>query len=208
MREADLRPKVWVVDDDEAIRRSLGKLLSEGGYEPILLASAEEFLARADPMGGCLLLDLRLDGMDGRELQSEIHRRGWPYSIVFLTGHGDVTSGVEAMKQGAVDFLLKPVRAQKLFEALRVACERHSQMRRQVAEQQEWFAQIATLSQREREVLELVLQGMLNKQIAGRLKIALRTVKLHRSNMFIKLKVNSVAEIARRAERLGLPAVR
>lgn len=199
------KPKVWVVEDDEAMRHSLGRLLSVGGYEPVLLSSAEEFLRSAPPAGGCLLLDLRLEGMDGRALQAELKQRDWPYAIVFLTGHGDIPTGVAAMKDGAIDFLLKPVRARELFDALQKAFGRYEQILSARAERREWALALAELSEREREVLKLVVEGLLNKQIAGRLGIALRTVKLHRANMLAKLKIGSVAELARKVERLGLP---
>lgn len=197
--------EVWVVEDDDAMRKSLDRLLREGGYEPRLLASAEEFLDQAGPVGGCLLLDLKLAGMDGRKLQDELLARRWPFAIVFLTGHGDVSTGVEAMKQGAVDFLLKPVRAQQLFEALKAAERRVETLRARLTERAEWIRRLEDLSAREREVLDLVVEGKLNKQIAGILGIALRTVKLHRANMLVKLGVESVAELARKVERCGLP---
>lgn len=195
---------VYVVDDDEAVRRGISHLLRAEGLHAVTFASAEEFLASgADRAGGCLLLDLRMPGMDGRALQEEIVRRGSRLGLVFLTGHGELDVGVEAMKSGAVDFLRKPARPQQLVDAVGRALERSRRACRADGELAAWRARLASLSARERDVLRLVLEGSLNKQIAAAMGISLRTAKFHRANVMSKMTVSSVAELARDAARFG-----
>jgi FixJ family two-component response regulator len=197
--------RIHVVDDDASMRTSLARLLSGAGYEVQLFATAEEFLAAAGPSTeGCILLDLRLPGASGLELQDLLAARGCMASIVFLTAHGDVTAGVRAMKHGALDFLQKPIAADELFAAVASALNRDATARRQRAELGELRALADTLSFREREVWLRVVDGQLNKQIAHDLGIVERTVKLHRKAAMDKLRAQSVAGLVRIAERLGL----
>jgi FixJ family two-component response regulator len=199
------RPTVHVVDDDASTRRSLARLLGGAGYDVRLYTAAEDLLSVAGPaLTGCLLLDLRLPGLSGLELQDVLAERGCSAPIVFLTGHGDVAASVRAMKRGAADFLQKPVVADELFAAIASAVARDASGRQQGAELAELRALVATLSDRQRDVWLRVVRGQLNKQIAHDLGIVDRTVKLHRAKAMEKLRVRSTAELARIAERLGL----
>jgi FixJ family two-component response regulator len=196
---------VHVVEDDGATRRSLVRLLGGAGYRALLYASAEEFLAVAGPsVTGCILLDLRLPGASGLELQDRLAERGCSAPIVFLTAHGDVPASVRAIKRGALDFLQKPVAADTLFAALDAALARGAEERQQAAELAELRRLAATLSERQREVWLRVVRGQLNKQIAGELGIVERTVKLHRAKAMEKLRASSAADLVRIAARLGL----
>jgi FixJ family two-component response regulator len=187
------------------MRTSLARLLSGAGYEVASYASAEEFLEVAGPaLTGCILLDLRLPGISGLELQRELAARGCLASIVFLTAHGDVPTGVRAMKGGALDFLVKPVAADELFAAIAAAAGREADTRRQREEATGLRARVESLSGREREVWLRVARGDLNKQIAHDLGIGERTVKLHRARAMEKLGARSTADLVRIAERLGL----
>ncbi len=201
-------PTVHIVDDDDSMRRSLARLLGGAGYPIVPYATAEEFLAAAGPaLTGCLLLDLRLPGASGLELQDLIVDRGCALPIVFLTGHGDVPASVRAMKRGAVDFLQKPVIADQLFAAVSAALARDDARRQQVQVESDLAAlreRVAALSDRQREVWLRVVRGELNKQIAIDLGIVDRTVKLHRAKAMEKLGARSAADLVRIAERLGL----
>jgi FixJ family two-component response regulator len=201
-------PTVHIVDDDDSMRRSLARLLGGAGYPIVPYATAEEFLAAAGPaLTGCLLLDLRLPGASGLELQDLIVDRGCALPIVFLTGHGDVPASVRAMKRGAVDFLQKPVIADQLFAAVSAALARDDARRQQVQVESDLAAlreRVAALSDRQREVWLRVVRGELNKQIAIDLGIVDRTVKLHRAKAMEKLGARSTADLVRIAERLGL----
>ncbi|MFN8092911.1 MAG: response regulator [Vicinamibacteria bacterium] len=196
---------VHVVDDDASMRRSLARLLTGAGFQVALHATAEELLAVAGPkLTGCLLLDLRLPGASGLELQERLAERGCVAPIVFLTGHGDVAAGVRAMKNGAVDFLQKPVAADELFAAVRGALERVAGGGAGGVELAELRALAATLSERQRDVWLRVASGQLNKQIAHDLGLVERTVKLHRAKAMEKLRARSTADLVKIAERLGL----
>lgn len=197
--------RVHIVDDEDAVRTALARLLRGAGHEVAAYGSAEAFLAVAGPaLSGCILLDLRLPGANGLELQEQLVRRGCLAQIVFLTGHGDVAAGVRAMKMGAVDFLQKPVSDDELLSAVAAALERDGAARRQREELDELRARCATLTEREREVWLEVVRGRLNKQVAGDLGIVERTVKAHRAKVMEKLRADSSAELVRIAERLGL----
>ncbi len=204
MNRAD---QLHVVDDEEAVRTALGRLLRAAGYEVTLYASAEAILAAAGPgLAGCILLDLRLPGASGLEVQERLAQRGCSAQVVFLTGDGDVGAGVRAMKRGAVDFLEKPVADDELLATVASALERDDRARRLRAEFDELNALVGTLTGREREVWLEVVSGRLNKQIAGRLGIVERTVKAHRASVMVKLRAGSTADLVRIAERLGLSA--
>jgi len=196
---------IHVVDDDASMRTSLFRLLGGAGYEVVLYATAEELLAVAGPaLTGCILLDLRLPGASGLELQDRLAERSCRAPVVFLTGHGDVPASVRAMKRGAVDFLQKPVAADELLAAVASALARDAAARRHLGDLAELRALAATLSERQREVWLRVARGQLNKQIAYDLGLVERTVKLHRAKAMGKLRARSTADLVRIAERLGL----
>jgi FixJ family two-component response regulator len=199
------RGMVFLVEDDEALRRATTRLLEACGFGVRPFAAAEEFLAAFDSAApGCLLLDLRLPGQSGLELQRTLERRGDMPPIVFLTGHADVPTSVFAMKRGAVDFLEKPVRDEDLIAALERALEVDEETRRERGDRARIEKRYATLTPREREVLTLIVAGRLNKQTALELGIAERTVKLHRARVLEKMGADSVADLVRMAEMLGL----
>ncbi len=200
MSEAAL---IHVVDDDESLRTSMLRLLGAAGFEARGYASTGEFLLQAPPdRPGCILLDLRMPGPSGLELQAALQRQGVALPVVFMTGHGDVASSVRAMQAGAVDFLTKPVKRETLFEALQRALERDAQERSRREEAAALRARFATLTSRERQVVDAIASGKLNKQVAHDLGIAERTVKLYRARAMAKLAVGSPAELGRLAERL------
>lgn len=201
------RARIHVVDDEAAVRTALGRLLRSAGYEVALYESAEAIIATAGTgLSGCVLLDLQLPGTTGIDVQQQLAERGCRAQIIFLTGHGDVTTGVRAMKQGAVDFLEKPVDDEALLAAVATALARDAESRLKHDELDELRARAETLSAREREVWLEVVRGRLNKQIAGDLGIVERTVKAHRARVMEKMRVSSVAELVVIAERLGLVA--
>ena len=198
-------PTVFVVDDDAAIRKAVSRLLRSAGIAVTVFESPREFLAQYDPnTPGCLVLDLAMPGFNGLQLQTVLGERGSILPIIFLSGHGDVSKSVQAMKGGAFDFLTKPVNAKNLLPAIRAGIERGAVARREQAELSEIRARLDTLTPREREVLEHVATGKLNKQVAGDLGITEATVKMHRARVIAKMKVQSVAELARLTERCGI----
>ena len=205
MMSSPLGPTVFVVDDYAPGRRSISRLLRAAGFAVTAFASAEEFLAQYDPQtSGCLVLDLAMPAVSGLELQGILADRGSLLPIIFLTAYGDIPKSVQAMKLGASDFLTKPVNDEDLLAAVRVAIEKHRALRREQAELSEIRARLATLTPREREVLEYVVAGKLNKQIAGELGTVEQTVKIHRAHVMQKMKVQSVAELVRITERCGI----
>jgi FixJ family two-component response regulator len=198
-------PTVFVVDDEASVRRAVSRLLRAAGLTVAAFASPEEFLAQHDPHApGCLVLDLMMPGFNGLELQKALVRKGSVLPIIFLTGQGDVPKSVQAMKGGAIDFLTKPVNDEDLLAAVRAAIEKDRVALREQAELSEIRARLATLTPREREVLERVVTGKLNKQIADDLGTVEKTVKVHRARVMAKMKVQSVAELVRLAERAGI----
>jgi FixJ family two-component response regulator len=197
---------VHVVDDDEGMRQGLCQLLEAAGYEPRPHASAGDFLlADAGEAGGCVLLDLKMPGPGGLELQQALARRPEAPPVVFLTGHGDVQASVRALKAGAVDFLTKPVERESLLAAVESAIAQGAARRAERDETRALRARYESLTPREREVLAHVVAGRLNKQIAGDIGVAERTVKAHRAQVMEKMQVGSVADLVRAATRLGLP---
>jgi len=200
-----LDPMVFVVDDYAPGRKSISRLLRAAGFVVASFASAQEFLAQYDPAAcGCLVLDLAMPDIGGLELQSILADKGSFLPIIFLTAHGDVSTSVQAMKHGAVDFLTKPVDDEDLLTAVRVAIEKDRVLRREQAELVEIRERLATLTRREREVLEYVVAGRLNKQIASDLGTVEQTVKVHRAHVMQKMKVHSVAELVRLTERCAI----
>jgi len=205
MMSSPLGPTVFVVDDYAPGRRSISRLLRAAGFAVTAFASAKEFLAQYDAEApGCLVLDLAMPAGSGLELQGLLADRGSLLPIIFLTAYGDIPKSVQAMKLGASDFLTKPVNDEDLLAAVRVAIEKNRALRRDEEELSEIRAHLATLTPREREVLEYVVAGKLNKQIAGELGTVEQTVKIHRAHVMQKMRVQSVAELVRMTERCGI----
>lgn len=201
----DGQATVFVVDDDEAVRVGLARLLRSAGWKVEAFASAGAFLERSVFTGvGCVLLDVQMPGLTGPQLQDAMAERGLTLPVVFLTGHGDVPTGIRAMKRGAVDFLLKPLDDEELLAAIERAVRRHAETQVRQREQDEIATRLGRLSVREREVMDLVVRGSLNKQIAFALGIAEKTVKVHRARVMEKMEVRSVAELVHLLEKTGL----
>ena len=196
---------VFVVDDDMAVRRSLARLLRSAGLNVETFPSAREFLDRLpSARTGCIVLDVRMPGMTGLELFDQMAAKGLSLPVVFLTGHGDVPTSVRAMKNGAVDFLLKPVDDEVLLQAIRQAVARHVSQQAREQERQSLEGRLRRLSAREHEVMEYVIRGDLNKQIAADLGISEKTVKVHRGRVMAKMEAGSVAELVRLCEAAGI----
>ena len=197
------RPLIHVVDDDDSLRTALLRLLHAAGHEARGYSSAGEFLLAPPPdRPGCVLLDVRMPGPSGLDLQAALQRQGVALPVVFLSGHADVAAGVRAMKSGAVDFLSKPVEREALLEAVGRALERDRAARAEREDAASLRERFASLTSREREVLDLLVAGRLNKQIGGALGIAERTVKAHRATLMAKLGAESPAGLGALAERL------
>jgi len=196
---------IFVIDDDAAVCRSLARLLHSSGFHVETFSGAQEFLARPAFSGtGCVILDVCMSGITGPELHERMSEDGLSLPVIFLTGHGDVPTSVKAMKKGAVDFLLKPVDDEVLLEAVRQAVKRHAAEQARERERERINARLARLSLREREVMEHVIGGQLNKQIAADLGIAEKTVKVHRGRLMEKMEVGSVAELVHLCESVGI----
>ncbi|MEO5336143.1 MAG: response regulator [Magnetospirillum sp. WYHS-4] len=189
--------KVHIVDDDEAIRDSLTWLLSSRGLEAEAHPSAEAFLARQEPAAGCLVLDIRMEGMSGLDLFDRIRDRGCRLPVIFLTGHGDVPIAVQALKKGAFDFVEKPFNDNDLVDKVIEALAQDARRRARQAGADSLAARLASLSERERQVMDLILEGRMNKVIADRLGISMRTVEVHRAHVFEKMGVKTAVELAR-----------
>jgi FixJ family two-component response regulator len=202
---SDATPTVFVVDDDVSVRESLELLIRCGGWQPETFASAQEFLARPRVLGpSCLVLDVSLPGLNGLDLQKRIAGDRIEMPIIFITGHGDVPMTVQAMKAGAIEFLTKPFSDDVLLNAIRQAIERsHAALDRET-ELSSLRGCYASLSGREREVMALVVSGLLNKQVAGELRISEITVKAHRGKVMQKMKADSLADLVNMAASLRL----
>jgi FixJ family two-component response regulator len=197
--------KVLLVDDDAGVLKALSRVLRAAGYETRGYATAEEFLADyapADP--GCVVLDLNLPQIDGLQLQQTLASADACQPIIFVSGAGDIPTSVRAMKAGAVDFLTKPVQRQELIAAVERARERNIQARQSKQDRDDLDRRLARLTPRERQVLDYVVAGQLNKQIAAALGTVEKTIKVHRGRMMAKLGMHNVAELVRLAERAGL----
>jgi two-component system, LuxR family, response regulator FixJ len=191
-------PSVFIVDDDEAVRNSLRLLVKSVGLMAVAQVSAQEFLAHYDPaQPGCLVLDVRMPGMSGLELQEELNRRGAVIPVIFITGHGDIPMAVEAMQQGAFHFLQKPFRDQDLIDCIQRALERDRLNRTELGENNRIRERRATLTPREREVLDLVTRGKPNKIMAADLGLSQRTVEIHRARVMEKMGASSLAQLVR-----------
>jgi two-component system response regulator FixJ len=189
---------VFVVDDDTGVRSSIRVLLKSVGIAATPMASAQEFLAAFDPtQPGCLVLDIRMPGMSGLELQQQLNLRGAIVPVIFITGHGDVPMAVEAMQHGAFDFLQKPFRDQDLIDRIQKALARDGENRAALQEHGRIKARLESLTPRETEVLHLMTQGKQNKVMAGELGLSQRTVEIHRAHVMEKMGASSVAQLVR-----------
>jgi FixJ family two-component response regulator len=199
-------PTVFVVDDEAPVRKALARLLRVNRFAVATFASSKEFLDQYDPDApGCLVLDIMMPG-NGLELQRTLEKRGCMLPIIFLTGHGDVVKSVQALKGGAIDFLTKPVNDICLLTAVRTAIEKNRVARLDQSRVSEACSRLATLTPRERQVLEQIVNGKLNKQIAADLDITERTIKAHRARIMAKMKADSVAKLVCFAQRSGVTA--
>jgi FixJ family two-component response regulator len=200
-----MRTLVCIVDDDQSVRRSLGRLIKSADYAAETFSSAEHYLAR-EPFEGaiCLVLDVRMPGLNGLGLQEALESRGAGEQIVFITGHGDVPTCTQAMKSGAVDFLTKPFDGEELIDAVKRALGRADEYVRKRRERREARGRIDKLTPREFEVLRFVIIGLLNKQIAAKLETAEKTIKVHRGRVMQKLGATSVPDLVRISQHAGV----
>jgi len=202
----DERATVYVIDDDASMREALEDLVRSVGLDVRLFASPREFLEIQRPdTPGCLVLDVRLPGMSGLAFQQELAKSGAALPVIFLTGHGDIPMSVRAMKAGAIEFLTKPFHDQDLLDAIHTAIERDRSTRREGAVVTDLTERYATLTEREREIMALVVNGRANKQIAAELSVSEMTVKVHRGQIMRKMRARSLPELVRMADRLGVP---
>jgi FixJ family two-component response regulator len=198
---------IAIVDDDPSVQRGLQRLIRSAGWKPETFASAQEFLARARTASpNCVLLDLQLPGLSGLDLQKRMAEVGLEIPIVFLTGHGNIPASVQAMKAGAVQFLTKPFDEKELLQAIKEAVERDRRTRQQHVEMSELRGRYESLTTREQEVMQQVVSGMLNKQIAAELNITEDTVKFHRGHIMRKMRADSLADLVRMAKDLAIPS--
>ena len=198
---------IAIVDDDPSVRKGLQRLIRSAGWRAETFASAQEFLTRSRAESpNCVLLDLQLPGVSGLDLQKRMAEVGLETPIVFLTGHGNIPASVQAMKAGAVQFLTKPVDEQELLQAIEEAVERDRRTRQQQVEMSELRDRYESLTVREQEVMQQVISGMLNKQIAAELNITEDTVKFHRGHIMRKMRADSLADLVRMAKNLAIPS--
>ena len=202
----DVTPVVYIVDDDISVRESLEGLIQEAGWRPRVFSSAQDFLAHPRTSGpNCLILDVSLPDLRGLDLQQRIAGERADLPIIFITGYGDVPMTVRAMKAGAVEFLTKPFGDEVLLNAIRVALERSASTQGTTADMQLVQGRYATLSSREREVMALVVTGLMNKQVGGKLGISEITVKAHRGRVMRKMQAGTFADLVNLAAKLGIP---
>jgi FixJ family two-component response regulator len=201
----DAQPIVYVVDDDPSIREALASLLRSVGLEVRVFSSTQAFLEGQRPdVPGCLVLDVRLPGAGGLDLQSQLLKSGVHLPIVFITGHGDIPMSVQAMKAGAIEFLTKPFRDQALLDAIQLGIERDRERRRDSEVVRQLRERFESLTSREREIMAHVVAGQMNKQIAGNLDVSEITVKVHRGQVMRKMGAKSLAALVRMADKLGI----
>jgi two-component system, LuxR family, response regulator FixJ len=198
-------PVVFIIDDDTSVRKSLSRLLRTSGFIVETYESGEQFLAREPYQGiGCMILDIRMPGLSGMDLHDELIRTQRALPIIFITGHGDIPMSVRAMKNGAIDFLPKPFDEEDLLQALDKAIKADKKAKEEETEHNHTMRLVEQLSPREREIVPYIISGMLNKQIAFKLGIAEKTVKVHRGRIMEKLGVASVAGLVRLAGKAGI----
>jgi FixJ family two-component response regulator len=199
-------PTVFLIDDDASVRRALARLIKSAGYQVQTFVSAREFLDSMPDRAGpaCLVLDVRMPGLSGLDLQRELQAANATLPIIFITGHGDIPMTVKAMKDGAVDFLPKPVKDKDLLRAIELALARSVRERAARDELEEIQSRVEKLTAREREVMSLVVKGWLNKQIAVELGTVEKTIKVHRARVMDKMQVESLADLVRTAEHAGI----
>ncbi|MGD9841491.1 MAG: response regulator transcription factor [Steroidobacteraceae bacterium] len=196
--ETSTNPMVYVVDDDDGMRRALTTLMATIGYNVTAFAEPQEFLGSLNPnQHGCVVLDVRMPGMSGLELQQRLNQDGSILPVIFITGHGDVPMAVQAMKEGAYDFLQKPFRDQELLDRINSALMQDAENRLSILKQAELASRLALLTPREREVMDLIVDGRANKVVAIDLGISERTVEIHRSNAMEKMGARSVAHLVK-----------
>lgn len=205
MRETE--PIVFIVDDDESVRKALSRLIKSVGLKVETFSSANDFLKR-DPYDGpaCLVLDIRMPGLSGLDLQTELAKSKRTLSIIFITGHANIPMSVQAIKAGAVDFLEKPFEEQTLLDAINLAIQKDRAAKEKLAKLSKIHQRVESLTPREREVFALVVTGMLNKQIAFKMGISEKTIKAHRARVMQKMQVDSLADLVRMAEKAGIYA--
>jgi len=200
---------VFIIDDDASVRKGLTSLLRSVGLKVEVFGTAQEFLSSERPDApGCLVLDVRLPGLSGLDLQRQLVEAGIQTPIIFITGHGDIQMSVQAMKAGAQEFLTKPFREQALLDAVQHAIGRDRAARAQGAVRAELRDRYQSLTSREQEIMALVIRGLLNKQIAGEVGTTEATVKVHRAKVMHKMQADSLADLIRMAETLGAPAAK
>lgn len=205
MSEAE--PTIFVIDDDPSVRQSLESLIKSVGWRVLIYGSAQEFLGSGHlDAPGCIILDVRLPGLSGLDLQQALLRAKSHLPVIFITGHGDIPMSVQAMKAGAVEFLTKPFREQDLLDALKLALDRDRTTRQQRAELAALRTRYDSVTPREQQVMGLLVTGLLNKEIAATLGVSEVTIKVHRSQIMQKMQADSLANLVRMAERLGIPA--
>ena len=204
MSNKERTPIVYIVDDDDAVRSSVRLLLRSVGLSATALSSAQEFLATYDPQQpGCLVLDVRMPGVSGLELQQQLNLRGAIIPVIFITGHGDVPMAVEAMQHGAFDFLQKPFRDQDLIDRVQRALEKDAANRAQLRRLDVIRQRLESLTPRERQVLDLVVSGKPNKVMAAELGVSQRTIEIHRARVMEKMEANSLAHLVRMVMDVG-----
>jgi len=200
---------VFVVDDDVSVREALSSLIRSAGLRVATFASAQEFLARERPdLPSCLVLDVRLPGLSGLDLQKRMAEANLEIPIIFITGHGNIPAAVQAMKAGALEFLTKPFTDRDLLDAIEQAIKRDRAARRHQAEMRELHGRYESLTPREREVMELVVSGLLNKQVAAELGTSMVTVKIQRGQVMRKMRADSLADLVRMSQSLGIRRVK
>lgn len=200
-------PMVFVVDDDKLFRSSTERLVRLAGFNVQSFTSARDFLKNSRPEGpACLVLDVKMPGLSGMDLQRELTKSGIDIPIIFITGHGDIPTSVRAMKAGAVEFLTKPFRSRALLDAIRAAIERNRSTLLKQSEIRELGERYEQLTPREREVMKLIVDGLLNKEVAAKLSTTEATIKFHRAHIMQKMRANSLVELNRMADKLDIPS--